>query len=85
MGRNPRSIILMGCSRLTCMLHDLRRIRSCSSTPFSTVVMLPLSHKFGQLNLYGPLTVSDLLSVFFVEIFGVFLVKDRRAFFSAGT
>ena len=36
------------------------------------VCILPLYHKLGYLNLYGPLTVSDLFFDFFVEIFGVF-------------
>ena len=34
--------------------------------------ILPLYRKLGYLNLYGPLTVSDLFFDFFVEIFGVF-------------
>ena len=36
------------------------------------IAILPLYHKLGYLNLYGPLTVSDLFFDFFVEIFGVF-------------
>ena len=49
-----------------------RRTPEREQTIFYLNHLLPLYHKLGYLNLYGPLTVSDLFFDFFVEIFGVF-------------
>ena len=55
-------------------------MRSCSMLAyawyqFRVNIVLPLSHKLGCLNLYGRLTVCDPFFAFFVDFFGVFLVK----------
>ena len=58
-------------------------VRSDPKYSYSYDIVLPLSHKSGELCLYEPLTVSDVFGDNFFEILSVFQVETHFFFFLA--